>query len=405
MTILQDYKQFSGRHWETGSVHNHLAYQGIKAPHTGKPYSEAFLLGVSGGAVMGYFSFSYQGYDPMARILTRNTFDPLERMLSRLGVVQNVKQTTNPNKGKQNLLNLLETGIAPIVWADYYGMPYNALSKDEGMWAMFPLVVYGYDEASGTAWIADRARVPLAVSTLALDAARARVKKDKFRLVELEPPNPDKLKAAVKQGIWDCIRLFTEKPPKGGKDNFGFAAYRRWAEVMVRPKARESWTQVFPPGEKMYAGLCSAFTDIRIFGKDDMDSSAADRGPYADFLEEASLLLGLPALKEAAGLFRKSAHAWLELSEALLPDDTEGFGETRRLMLKRQAVFLSQGTKGLEEMEKIDTRLREIKAHMRVDFPLDEAGTAHLCESVSEHILQVHGIELEAVESLREAMS
>jgi hypothetical protein len=404
MTILKDYDQFTGRHWETGSVHNHLAYQGVKAPHTGEPYSEALLLGVSGGVVMGYFSFAYEGYDPMARILTRNTFDPLERILSRLGVVQNVLQTTNPVKGKKNLLDLIESGVPPIAWADYYWMPYNALAKEAGMWAMFPLVVYGYDEAGGVACIADRSRVPLVVSTQVLDEGRARVKKDKFRLVELEPPNPSKLNAAVKQGIWDCIRLFTEKPPKGGRDNFGFAAYQRWAEVMVKPNARESWRRVFPPGEKMYAGLCSAFTDIRLFGKGEGESSAADRGLYADFLEEASLLLELPALNEAAGLFRKSGRAWQDLSEALLPDGIEGFGETRRLMLKRQALFLDQGMKGLEEMEKIDVRLREIKAQMKAHFPLDEAGVTNFSESVREHVLKVQEVELEAVEKLRQAM-
>ena len=69
MPILADYNHFGGRHWETGSVHNYYAYRGVTAPHTGEPYSEALLMGVSGGAVMGYFAFAYEGYDPMARIL------------------------------------------------------------------------------------------------------------------------------------------------------------------------------------------------------------------------------------------------------------------------------------------------------------------------------------------------
>jgi hypothetical protein len=61
MPKLKDYNQFNGRHWETGTVHNYFAYTGVKAPHTGQPYSEALLMGVSGGAVMGYFSFAYEG--------------------------------------------------------------------------------------------------------------------------------------------------------------------------------------------------------------------------------------------------------------------------------------------------------------------------------------------------------
>ena len=55
MIKLNAYNHFAGRHWETGSVRNFYAYRGVNAPHTGQPYSEALLMGVSGGIVMGYF--------------------------------------------------------------------------------------------------------------------------------------------------------------------------------------------------------------------------------------------------------------------------------------------------------------------------------------------------------------
>ena len=53
MPTITNYNQFNGTHWETGSVHNFFAQRGFTAPHTGRPYSEALLLGVSGGIVMG----------------------------------------------------------------------------------------------------------------------------------------------------------------------------------------------------------------------------------------------------------------------------------------------------------------------------------------------------------------
>jgi hypothetical protein len=405
MTILKNFHQFGGRHWETGSVHNYFAYRGFRAPHTGKPYSEALLLGVSGGVTMGYFSFAYEGYDPMARILTRNTFDPFDRMLERLGVVQHVIQTANPEKARRNLLELLDAGIPPIAWADYFRMPYNALPQDAGMWAMFPLVVYGYDSASGEAWIADRARVPLKVTTEALDAARAQVKKDKFRLLELEPPNPGKLISAVQNGIWDCIRLFIEAPPKGGKDSFGFAAYQRWADLLVKPKMRLSWAREFPPGAKMVAGMLSAFHDIRIFGKDGRPENAADRGIYADFLDEASLILEKPALRQVAGLFRCSAQAWTALSEALLPDSIELLGEIRRLELRRHALFLAQGGAALSEFQAIGKRLEEIRIQAIADFPLDENSVVNLRDNIRQRVLIIHDLERQAVEALLGAMA
>lgn len=128
--------------------------------HPNKPFTEAMLLGISGGAVMGYFSFAYEGYDPHVAILTRNTFSPIETTLERLGVEQTSLQTNKPDKALADLINTLEDGIPPIIWADMFSLPYNMLPYDEGMWQMFPIVVYGYEADIGTVWIADRARVP-----------------------------------------------------------------------------------------------------------------------------------------------------------------------------------------------------------------------------------------------------
>ena len=51
MTTLDNYRHFHGRHWETGSVANYMAYRDMRAPHTGRPYSEALLLGVNLGGL------------------------------------------------------------------------------------------------------------------------------------------------------------------------------------------------------------------------------------------------------------------------------------------------------------------------------------------------------------------
>ena len=401
MPVLQDYNQFSGLHWETGSVRNHYAYRNVRAPHTRQSYSEAMLLGVSGGIVMGYFSFAYEGYDPHARILTRNTFDPLNTLLGRLGVVQNLAQTSRSDIAAQNLVKSLEQDLPAIVWADMFSLPYNGLPYDEGMWGMMPVVVYGYDATSDQVWIADRARAPLTISTIELAAARGRVKKFKYRLLTLEPPDPDKLPGAVRKGIWDCINLFTEAPPKGTKNNFGLAAYRWWADLLLKPKARLSWEREFPAGAKMYAGLVSAFTDINTFGKD----GNAERVLYADFLEEASQVLDNPALVDVARLFRRSANAWDELSHLLLPDSEPLLGETRLLLLRRHHLFLENGGAALEDMQMTDERLAEIKTQAASGFPLNSAGVARLREELSQQIMRIHDIEKDAVEALQKAMS
>lgn len=400
MPTLTDYSEFNGRHWETGSVCNVLAYRGVTAPHTGAPYSEALLLGISGGVVMGYFVFTYEGYDPMARILTRNTFDPLDTLLARLGVVQTVLQTNTAAKGVTNLVDTLDEGLPAIVWADMYSLPYNALPQDAGMWAMMPLVVYGYDAGADTVQIADRARVPLTITTAELAAARGRVKQHKQRILFIDPPNVAKLTTAVQQGIWDCIKLYLERPPKGARDNFGLAAYRAWATQLTKPTARRSWAKEFPPGPEMFAGLTSAFGDIELFGKD----GHAERDLYADFLDEAAVLLERPALRNVAQQFRRSAVAWDELARCLLPDDVAPLREARELLWASHSAFLETGTAGLEQMRANNSRLEAIRAALETAFPLDEAGVTAVRERIAAQVMVVHDIEAEAVAALQDAM-
>jgi hypothetical protein len=400
MPILENYQQFNGRHWETGTVCNFFAYTGVKAPHTGRPYSEALLMGVSGGAVMGYFSFAYEGYDPFARILTRNTFDPFDTMLSRLGVVQHRRHTASPEKGVANLVDTLEGGEPAIVWADYFSLPYNASPYDEGMWGMLPILVYAYDEAADTVWIADRAHIPLTVSTGALQTARARVKKVKFRVLTLEPPIPEKLPSAVQAGIWDCLKLFTEKPPKGSKNNFGLAAYKHWAKLLTKPKTRLSWAREFPAGRKMLAGLMGIFDGINCYG----NLGFAERDVFADFLDEAKVILGKPALKEVANQFRHSAQAWDALGKALLPAEVPLLGEMGQILLQQRDLMHSKGSEAVAEIARLKKREKAILTQSETEFPLNDKEVEAFRANMADHLLHIHDIEETAVTLLKEAM-
>ncbi|HSG17150.1 MAG TPA: BtrH N-terminal domain-containing protein [Anaerolineae bacterium] len=402
MPLLADYNSFTGRHWETGSIANALAYRGVSAPHTGQPYTEALLMGVSGGAVMGYFNFGYEGHDPHARILTRNTFDPWDTLLSRLGIVQNVQHTAKPERGVRNLVEALEEGHAPVVWADIFSLPYNALPLDDGMWAMFPHVVFGYDEPGNLAHLADRAPLPLTLSADVLHAARARVKKDKFRVVTFDPPIADKLASAVQLGICDAIKLYTEAPPKGSKNNFGLKAYEWWAEQLTNPRARMSWEKEFPAGRKMLAGLTSAYDDIMYFGKHD---DPADRGRFADFLDEAATILNRPALSNVAPEFRQSAAAWRKLSLALLPDEIEPFARYRELTDRSNQIFFERGAEATGERRQIAAQLEAILAEMETGFPLEAQGVQSMRENIASHVLAIRDVEAQAVSALQAAMA
>jgi hypothetical protein len=400
MPILPNYHHFSGRHHETGAVHNALAYQGFKAPHTKQPLSEALLMGVSGGAAFGYFTFDYKGYDPHVVLLSRNTFDPLDTLLERLAIPQDRLQTTDPKKGERNLIEALESGRPAIVWADIYSLPYNRLPPDKNWWGMLPLLVFGYE--NGKVHIADRSSQPLTVTADELAKARARVKDDKFRVLALGAPDMSKLPAAIQKGIWQCLSLYTEAPPKGARDNFGFAAYQKWAAMLTNTRNKQSWERLFAPGPRMYAALAGGVGQPGAYGW--AMTTVSDRALYADFLEEAAQILKKPKLKGAGEQFRASSAAWRELAAAALPDDVPLFKEARELSRRKHELFVQQGSAALGEIEKIDARLKDIRASVSRKFPLTDEQAAALRERISEHVSKVHEIELRMVELLQTAL-
>ena len=189
-----------------------------------------------------------------------------------------------------------------MVWADIFSLPYNNAAISADWWAM-PLVVYGADES--LIYIADRSQQPLTVSREQFLSARARIKKDKFRLMTLAAPDMSKLKDAVQAGIWQCVQLYTEKPPKGAKTNFGFEAYRHWASMLTNTRNTHSWARFFPTGSALWSALAGAGMSPGLMGWIYTWGlgEGMERGAYADFLDEAAALLKRPKLKDRSRSF------------------------------------------------------------------------------------------------------
>lgn len=403
MTILGNYQQFGGRHPETGSVHNVLSYQGVTAPHSEDAPSEALLLGVSGGITVGYFFFEYKGFDPHLALMTRNTFDPLQTLLERLGVQQTAKQSANPEKGHENLLDALANGEAPIVWADIFSLPYNAYDFDPRDHRMMPLVVYGHD--GDTVHIADQAAVGLTAPAEDFAQARARVKKLKFRVLTLGAPNFDKLPKAVEDGIRQCIALYVDKPPMGAVHNFGLAALEHFVEMLTNTRNKNSWARYFAPGRKMFAGLVGYNANPGLWGWiDGWGDGGAERGRYADFLDEAAEILGKGELKESAEIFRQSQKQWAQLAKACLPDEHPRLAEARQLLEKRHTLFIKQGNESLDERKKINAKIEQLREQAAEDFSLSDEEVVDLRDSMAEIIWQIRNTEKRAVESMQAAL-
>lgn len=400
MTVLKDYEAFAGWHYETGSVHNVLAYQNVTVPQTGKVFSEALLLGLSGGIAFGYFTFEYKGQLPYVALLTRNTFDPVETLFNRLAAPRDVRRTLSAEKGMKNLLDVLEAGQPALVWVDVFSLPYRLLPSDSQMWSMQPIVVFGVDE--GEVLIADCSNKPFRVSLDDFEKARARTKKNRFKLIALDSPNLDALPVAVEEGIRQCLALFLDAPPKGKKDNFGLAALEYWAKMLVNTRNKRSWERVFPAGAPLFSALAGrvgqpgGFDWLTFLGAAD----GAERGVYADFLDEAGLILAKSDLSEVASKFRVSAGCWRDLAVAMLPDEVPLLKEVRDLKVQKHELYVEEGMNALGEIKSINLRLNGLGKQAAEDFPVSDVIAFR--EGLSEHVLKILEVEKEAVMCLKE---
>ncbi len=403
MKRLTDYTQFDGLHFTSGYPRNVLAYQGALAPHTGQPYSEALIMGLNGGICAGYFTFEYQGHDPHLHFLTYYPFmDEPGAVFERLAIARHTQQTTNPQKAVANVWDALAQGKPAVVWADIATLGYTELRQgDPDVYMVMPVVVYGYD--SEGVHIADRARVPLVVPAETFEAARARIKKYRFRMMTLGAPDAHRLPAAVEAGIRSCISIFTEDPPVGGKQarqNFGFNAYTRWANLLVNTKDATGWPKRFAPGRRMTNGLISAYTYLELY----YTGGHGARGVYADFLEEAAVILNRPALRDAAGQFRTAAARWDALTAALLPDSVAPFRQARDLMRRDYDLFLNEGVGSLAERQQIHRELAALKDDLGANFPLSESEAKTMREGLRDRVLAIHDAERVAIEMLTGAL-
>jgi hypothetical protein len=200
--------------------------------------------------------------------------------------------------------------------------------------------------------------------------------------------------------------LYTDAPPKGKRENFGFAAMQHLADMLTNTRNKLSWERYFPAGSRMYAALAGnvvqpgMFDWICTWGAGD----GAERGVYADFLDEAAAILGKPALKAAGAKFREAAEAWCAFGDALLPDHVALFKETRDLKLRKNDLFIQKGGDGLDDIRAVNKQLEAIRASVAKNFPLSPSEAAIMREGLRDRLLKIHDIEREAVEAMQGAI-
>lgn len=381
MPLLKDYAQFGHIHWETGSLAAALEYEGAKV-------SEALLFGISGGIVAGYLN---PNSSQRLHVLTRNPFQPMETIIQRLALPVDDQRTRNPEKAERFLREALEAGHPTIVWADISQLPYTDISPDDGMLPR-PILVYGFDNA---AYIADRARVPLTVKPSQLAKARAALEEESHRMLTVSPPDESRLALAVRLGIESCVRNFTEEAPmKALRGKFGLEAYQTWARLLVQDD-EQGWAQRYPDSQSLFRVLSSAYESINWYAT----GGCGSRSLFADFLEDASRILGNKALAENAQSWRSVLPLWQRLNDSLLPKHHEALARCRKLLDELHESFLDEGADSLKKRRRLRKELGETLSQ---PYPIFDHEAAEIREGLRDAVLALHEAESAAIHALKD---
>jgi hypothetical protein len=367
-----DYQLLGGVHPDTHAITGILANRGLADPSTGRPLSEAMVLGVGGGLGAGYILWEFKAHDYRTLVFGfRNSGQYPDRWArktcQRLGVPADVHETTSPRRAEEELRATVGQGVPVIAWADQQILGYRHLPAWLDGHGGHPVTVYGIDDTAGVALVDDRNRAPLTVPLDALAAARARVGSYKHRLLVLDAPaaelDTDELGRAVRAGLAEQVEHLGQR-----SDSFSLPAFRKWARLLTSTSNAKAWPKVFADRVGLFDACLAVYENL----EPTAGSGGGNlRGLYAQFLEEAARLLDTPALATVAAAYREAAARWHQVAEVAVPADRDPFAEARRLTDRLQAE-VELGDAGRRQAAGTAARLWALRDRWRPTFPGDD---------------------------------
>jgi Butirosin biosynthesis protein H, N-terminal/Domain of unknown function (DUF4872) len=400
-----EYELLGGVHPDTHAIAGVLANRGLLAPHTGRPLSEAMVLGVGGGLGAGYILWEFKAHDQRSLVLGfRNSWQYPDRWATktcrRLGVPAAVHETGSAAKAEADLRAAVTQGVPAIAWADQQLLGYRHLPAWLEGYGGQPVTVYGIDDDAGVALVDDRNRAPLTVPLDALAAARARVGSYRQRLLVLDAPaaelDLDGLRTAVRDGLAEQVEHLGQR-----SESFSLPAFRKWARLLTDTRNAKAWPKVFADRVSLFDACLSVYENLEPAAGSDGGNL---RGLYAEFLDEAAGLLDAPALTGVAGAYREAADRWHEVAEVALPADRDPFAEARRLTDRLQAE-VERGDAGRPEAAETAERLWALRDRWRPRFPGDDADVDRLLADLAAAVAAAGDAEEAARHRLADAVA
>jgi hypothetical protein len=381
-----------------------LTHAGVLRPDTGLPFSEAMTFGIAGGIGIGVFSFFYEkegwaNFFLAGRHLWHDHQEYLAQACSRLGLRPTVRETAGAQAAATHLREALQEHGVCIAWVEAALLPHRAVPGPLG--GGYHLVtIYEVDDQAGTALLGDLTDEPIAIPLADLAAARARIKKDRHRLLSIAPaPCTVPLPRLVEEGLRAChAGLGGAGGVKSAARNFSLDALRLWADRLHGSRDKERWEHVFECGPRLWQGLQGIHDYIEHYG-----GGGLCRPLFAEFLAEAGQACHDPALTELSTRYAELGRDWSALADAALPDSVPAFREAKSLFQQKAELTNSGGSP--EEIGAIWTQLGELRQQVCRQFPLSEADCADLRAGLQARVRSLHEKETDARDALGKLVS
>ena len=386
---------FPGIHPETTALRILLANADMRAPHTGEYFSEPMVLGIGGGIGAGVFSFFYEAHDFASfyiagRHLWQDNYTYLDQAAQRFGVTPTFKETGGAKTAAKQLADALALGDPVLAWVASAHLPYRGMPDYWSGGDYHIVTVYRLDETH--ALIGDLLDEPVEITVAELAASRARIKKQKHRIMTVAPTRQPDLRTAVRAGIRACYEGLAQQRIK----NFTLDAFKTWSANIHGSRGKQSWARLFPPGHRLWFALTWVYDCI----EHQHTGGGLLRPLYADFFAEAADALHDDALRQLAARYAELGQGWSDLASAALPGDVPACREAKALMARKEALLLTEGTAATDEIKRIYAQLDELQETARADFPLTATESQHLLSDLQQRIRRVYGLECAAHEAL-----
>lgn len=306
----------AGVHCESSALRDIFEFYGFK-------FSEPMIFGLGSGLGFVHWHSKQMPYPFVggrARDLDKN-------LCSNLGVSLKVNKTSSKTRAYEALKALINKDIPVMIHVDMPYLKYLGLPK-QAHFGAHTVVVAGFDEDKGVAYIADTMFKGLQTATLKeLEEARSSTFKpfppeNKWLTFEF-PKKLTSVEVAIRNAINKTTRSMLYPPIK----NLGVKGINRLANEIVK------WPELFPPENELFKQL---YEVSYIMMEEDGTGGGLFRYLYSRFLKEAGELLNKKELADLGQRYHQIGQRWTTIAKLIrkTPKNPMNVHEARKALLE-----------------------------------------------------------------------